>query len=220
MYGFKVEVSVLPIGLAISCSAHYPGSVSDIEIMKEMHEWHVKASRKSNAENDVTDIGILSEEYPDSWAVLVDKGYQGSMEFLRTVHPKKKPQNGILSMEDEAYNKKVSSDRIIVENYFGRLCSLWAIAATKYRWAESNYDKLFRLCVALTNQHIRWHPLRQEDHATFQRYKNRQYSIGAEIARKRKRIQERYKARRKARLSVLLHGEIAPRQPSEDDDEF
>ena len=54
----------------------------------------------------------------------MDKGYQGAADDLRAVIPKKKPVRGLLSREDEEYNKKLSSGRILVENFFGRLGSL------------------------------------------------------------------------------------------------
>lgn len=35
------------------------------------------------------DTGELLAEYHKQWAVLVDKGYQRSVELVREVHPKK-----------------------------------------------------------------------------------------------------------------------------------
>ena len=40
LYGFKTEVSPRPNGIAVSCSKHYPGSVSDLSIMPIMSEMH------------------------------------------------------------------------------------------------------------------------------------------------------------------------------------
>ena len=40
LYGVKVETAVLPDRLAIGCSTHYPGSVSDFEIMQRQRVWH------------------------------------------------------------------------------------------------------------------------------------------------------------------------------------
>lgn len=51
----------------------------------------------------------------------MDKIYQGAAYFLHAVNPKKKPVRGLVSREDEAYNKKLSSDRILVKSIFGRL---------------------------------------------------------------------------------------------------
>ena len=46
IYGFKLESCVLPNGLEISVSNHHPGSVSDIEIMREMLHFHDDAFEK------------------------------------------------------------------------------------------------------------------------------------------------------------------------------
>lgn len=159
------------------------------------------------------DMGNLLDVYPNQWAVLVDKGYQGGAEFMRVVHPKRKPPHGILTVEEENTNKKISSDRIIVENFFGRVCGLWTILGSKYRWSENLYDKIFRMCLGFTNAHIRRHPLRDPDLDFFNKYKNRLYHIGEEVVEKRKRRQERYRRKRQRRLSQQL------RQSSSEEEE-
>jgi hypothetical protein len=63
-------------------------------------------------------FAIMFSQY---WAVLVDKGYQGAASLTRAVHPKKKPRNGRLTAVDLRRNERVSSDRVLVENYFGRM---------------------------------------------------------------------------------------------------
>ncbi|KAJ0405908.1 hypothetical protein ATCC90586_005853 [Pythium insidiosum] len=80
---------------------------------------------KTDAEMMREDNGEGSENYATSWAVLTDKGYQGAASFVRAIHPKKKPVGGSLTAEELQRNARVSSDRVLVENYFGRVCSLW-----------------------------------------------------------------------------------------------
>jgi len=133
LYGYKVEVSVLPVGFAIASSNHHAGSRSDIDIFHRMEAVHTRLLNKSDNDRDIADIGPGSEKYPNSWAVIADKGYQGAKEFIRTICPKKKPPHGVLSLEDESNNKRLSSDRIIVENFFGRMCGLWSLMSSKYR---------------------------------------------------------------------------------------
>ncbi|PXF40870.1 hypothetical protein BWQ96_09415 [Gracilariopsis chorda] len=41
LYGYNVEVSVLPNGLALGSSQHYHGSVSDFESFQGMRNWHL-----------------------------------------------------------------------------------------------------------------------------------------------------------------------------------
>lgn len=60
LYGCKTEVSVRPNGMAVSCSAHYPGSVEDISIMQEILENHRTRLENSNIESEFDDeSGIL-----------------------------------------------------------------------------------------------------------------------------------------------------------------
>ena len=47
LYGYKMEVAVRPNGLASWCSKHYPGSVSDIGILTEGIQDHLRRVRKS-----------------------------------------------------------------------------------------------------------------------------------------------------------------------------
>lgn len=58
----------------------------------------------------------MSQTYPNHRAVLMDKGYKSASEFLRVILPKKNPPNRTLSKEDIVFNRKVASDRIIVED--------------------------------------------------------------------------------------------------------
>lgn len=84
----------------------------------------------------------------------------------------------MLTLDEEASNKDIDSGRIIVENYFGRLCILWYILSSKYKWMEGFYDNIFMFCLALTNIHVRNNPFRQEDFDFYQLYKNRLYTFG------------------------------------------
>mmetsp|Transcript_14174 Transcript_14174/g.30259 ORF Transcript_14174/g.30259 Transcript_14174/m.30259 type:complete len:85 (+) Transcript_14174:552-806(+) len=63
---------------------------------------------------------------------------------------------------------------------------------------EEGYDEIFRLRVALTNFHVSFHPLRDDEGANhYTRCKNRNYIIGERIANKRKAIQKKYRERRR-----------------------
>ena len=144
----------------------------------------------------IADDGPMVEQYPNQWAILVDKGYQGAGEFCRIIHPKRKPQGSFLSPGDVSRNKFISSDRILAENYFGRLCGLWAVLGSKWKWSEANYGPVFRLCLGLTNFHIRWKPFRDGDMELYQQLTSRWYHIGNSQLDRRRRIQKRYRHRR------------------------
>ncbi|ETL48551.1 hypothetical protein L916_01859, partial [Phytophthora nicotianae] len=89
------------------------------------------------------DEGPLTTEHPDSWAVLADKGYQGLAADFRAITPFKKQPLRELTLEQMETNDRIAHDRVLVENYFGRLCTLWAMCSDKYRWDEGNYDMFF-----------------------------------------------------------------------------
>lgn len=63
--------------------------------------------------------------------MLVDNGYQGGEDLMKAVHPKRKSPHGILKVEEENTNKKISSDRKIVEHCYGRVCGIWTIIVSK-----------------------------------------------------------------------------------------
>ena len=80
----------------------------------------------------IPDEGPLSDTYTDSWVVLVDKDYVGHSAAVRAIHPSMKPPRRSLTQTQEVENRRISSDHIIVENVFDRLCTKWAICADKF----------------------------------------------------------------------------------------
>lgn len=202
LYGYKVEVAVRPNGYASAFSAHYPGSVSDISIFQRRIDEHKFRTEKVNEDKEMDDESAAEGQAHTHWAVLADKGYQGAHEMMRCITPHKKTPNSYLSVSEERFNEKLSSDRIIVENFFGRMQSLWSIMAAKYKWSEKNYDTIVGMCVALTNWHINHLPLRPVDGDWFKRYITKLNMIGNEKKRKRSEAQALYRARRNDRLQV------------------
>ncbi len=98
-------------------------------ILHHMSEFQEHRWEKREAETRCDEAGILHEPYPNMWSVLLDEGYQGLAEFIT---PRKKPANGIQSREDIQFNEK-GIERIIVENFFGRLKNLWSAMSSKYK---------------------------------------------------------------------------------------
>ncbi|RHY68737.1 hypothetical protein DYB34_009084 [Aphanomyces astaci] len=193
LYGHKVEVSVLPNGLAINCTSYHKGSVSDKAIFDDNLDFHRTNLTKHPSEMEMTDTGGHVEQ----WAVLVDKGYQGIQHEVRAVLPTKKPSGGFLTFDQQCTNDRIAADRVIVENYFGRLKTLWAVCGDAYRWNRKNYDVLFQTCVAITNVHIRFNPLRAEDGDANIQYVNRLNAIGLKKIKDKKKAQQKYREKRK-----------------------
>ena len=186
LYGFKFECSVSAAGRAVFITRHYPGSKADVSIFEDHAATHTSMLLKTEAEGQVQDHCEGAVRYPALWAVLVDKGYQGIQNSVRSIQPKKQPRNGSLSADDIERNHRVSSDRVIVENYFGRLCMLWKIMYKKFTLSEERYDQILRLCVALTNFHVSLNPLRAEDSDYYGRTLAR-YASQAQLDRERRR---------------------------------
>lgn len=201
LYGYKVEVSVNPRGLAVNCTNHARGNTADITMFRNNQAFHMSARRKVDGDHRLVDHGPLLTEYPDEWAVLADKGYQGLADHVRCVHPKK---GKTLTTNERKTNDNISSDRVIVENYFGRLCGLWRICADKFRWSEELYDDIFHVCASLTNFHITMHPLREDSGSLYRQHHNRLIAIGDELRNKRRFNQEKYRRSKRLRHQMEL----------------
>lgn len=122
--------------------------------MRDMIHFHDDALEKTAEESEIIDIRQRSEMYPNRWGVLLDDGYVGVESEVRAIIPKKKACGGVLMGAEKRENAALATNRIIVENDFGRHGTLWAIIANRHRWAESGYHRIFRMTVALTNIHI------------------------------------------------------------------
>ncbi len=53
--------------------------------------------------------------------------------------------------------------RVPVEQFFGRLYSLWAVARLKYRWSHEYFNHDIDNCILLSNEHIEKNQLKQTD---------------------------------------------------------
>ena len=163
LYGYKVEFSVTPNGQCVDLSKHYPGSVHNLTICRKNKNVHKNMLRKKPHEQTLKDDGELYNEYKNYWAMLMDKGYIGLKHEVRAFYPTKKPNKGQLPGEEKIRNKEVSSDRSLIERYFGRMNLLWGIMAKQFKWAEEIYDSVVTICVALTNFHITLNSLNEQN---------------------------------------------------------
>ncbi|ETP23929.1 hypothetical protein F441_03005 [Phytophthora nicotianae CJ01A1] len=201
LYGLKVEVSVDKRGIAINCSQHVPGATHDITIFKGNKEFHNVKMKKLPGDEMLPDDCPLAEVFPAEWAILADKVYQGISSFLRGILPKKGRN---ISLADLSHNDKVAHDRVIVENFFGRLNQLWRITSDKFRLGRDLYDDIFRLCLGLTNVHVSYCPLRQDNGDWYRRSQNKLIQLGQLLKQKRRLAQEKYRAKKRRRLSSTL----------------
>lgn len=142
--------------------------------------------------------GVVSEECKDSWAVLMDKRYQGYAENLRCTITGKRPINCNLCMALQTSNCSIASDRIIVEMFFGRMATFWAVIYMKWSWDEGNYENVFKLCMCLTNLHIKWHPIKGDGNKRTDLYLKRLTELGVNRVEKRKKALETFLCKRAA----------------------
>ncbi|KAF0703053.1 hypothetical protein AaE_015577 [Aphanomyces astaci] len=202
LYGLKIEASVSPQGLLVDMSPHEPGSVHDLTVFRNRHDLHVSALSKRH------------ETHPAMWAVLVDLGYVGLSHTIRAIHPKKRPVRGTLDRADLDRNAAVASDRVIVENFFGRVCLLWKISLSTYVWDHKFFDGIQRLTFALTNFHLGLMPLREDDQHQYRSVLARYARMAEEKRTARAATQRRYVQRRAERLATdMLRSSFAARAP-------
>jgi hypothetical protein len=199
LYGFKLECSVALPDVAVDLSRHSPGSASDLTLLLGRTQIHRHMLRKEP--QAAAEIDSEPTDFPNSWAMLVDKGYQGAFRVLCVLQPKKQPRGGFLSVEDITRNRAVSSDRVIVENYFGRVCRLWNAMYLTYRWSEASYDQVSRLCFALTNFHVNLMPLRAQDSDHYLSILAKDASMGAQLREQRARTQREFRIRQTYRAN-------------------
>lgn len=196
-YGLKTETAHLPNGQVAFISETYGGSVHDFTIFKDNVEIYKEFLQKKGQDNKIKDVGELKEKYPKMWALMADKGYQGASELLRAILPEKGDE---LTEEDKVRNKKIAKNRIICENFYGRMKKLFKIMEEKFRWDEEMYPIVFKVCVALTNYHISKYPLRAEDGVYYNAILKKYAEESLEKKRKQK---ENYLKSKRARLSDL-----------------
>ncbi|OWZ09558.1 hypothetical protein PHMEG_00017718 [Phytophthora megakarya] len=160
LHDYKVELSVLPTGKTINCTQHYQGHVSDIEVFRKNQPFHLQNLQKSEEDKRLQVGGPLETKYPDGWALLADKGYQGLSTHFRAITPNKKQPGETLSIEQLNENDRISHDRVLVENW--------------------SYNIMFKPCVALINYHVHLSSLRAEDSDNYHNYLGRLLSIEEE----------------------------------------
>jgi DDE superfamily endonuclease len=212
LLGVKFEASVLPNGVAIRCSRHYKGSVSDIAIFRKGLSIHKEMTQKRANETEGEDNGDLCKEHPGHWALLADKAYQGLAGNLRVLSPKKDPSGSVCTPEEQSNNKEISSDRIIVEMFFGRLTKLWGLYEKRFKWSLSCYYSFLKFAVAMTNIHILRFPLKDDDHQHYVQVETMIRDLGEEGQRKRKVANAKYRAKNKRRCQETRY---APNTRSE-----
>ena len=146
--GVKIQGLIRPNGLCTMFVANVPGSKHDIKIFNESG-WLEKFVIPVEMPNGTR----ITSHLP----VLFDKGYTGlnSQGFPEAIVTIKKPIGRDLTPQELEVNHRIESDRVIVENYFGRMKTIFGVMAGKFRGNREDYlTNIMEVCIALTNYHI------------------------------------------------------------------
>jgi DDE superfamily endonuclease len=137
-YGIKREYAHMPngiffakksLGVAVHVSKPHPGAHHDFVIFQESVSFYRTFLEKELGDEHLPD----PEPLQANWALLADKGYIGANEFVRALIPRKALPGRSLGEADNLSNRRLSSARVICENYYGRLKGLFRICSEKFR---------------------------------------------------------------------------------------
>jgi hypothetical protein len=137
----KNQIAVRPDGLIEAVSESVPGSVHDLTLLRE--------------------TGLLKRLDPDEGAMM-DKGYDGVTNDhpgLPLYLPFKARRNHPLAEIEEAYNRELSSYRIVVEHTNAQLQRFQALAQV-YRHDRAKHSRTVRVVSGLVNRRIEEQPLK------------------------------------------------------------
>ncbi|ETV88735.1 hypothetical protein H257_00249 [Aphanomyces astaci] len=200
-YGYKIEAAVSPDGRCVAMSASHPGSVHDLTIMHSRVKDH-----EANLAKSPSDAALPWRTVkPIPWIVGLPCRYGVYWHpALLAWHPSEASAGKWLAGRqcDLERNHAISSDRVIVENFFGRVCSLWQVSYSTFTWSEKNYTAIPRMTFALTYFHLSLMPLRREDEAFYGLVMARYQRMASEKKRKKAEAQRRYRMNRQDRAAM------------------
>ena len=97
-------------------------------------------------------------------------------------------------------NREIASDRVIVENFYGRMKLSFNIIDQVFRNDLVRFDTTFDVCVALTNFILTFKPLRAEDGDYHRKWLRKMNDAALAAVEVRKRQYSESKERRLARI--------------------
>ena len=203
-YGWKSEIAVGPNGKARYLSPLYPGLFHNMKIFKKHVDKHLERLVKDDLDaKESNDLSVDDKDNRNMWAALLDKGYEGLHKYGRFLTPKKKTAQRDLDSDDKKKNNRIENDRVIVENFFGRLKTIWGTAESTFRFRDELYAPCMKMMVALTNFHVSILPLRQEDGIIEKNYCKRMADEYRRIERKRQLSVRNHYQQKQARARMV-----------------
>ena len=93
--------------------------------------------------------------FPKGLWILADSGYQGLQDITgNALLPFKGSKHNPLTPEQKAYNRKLASARVIIENII-RCLKRFKILADRYRNRRKRFGLRFNLIAAIYNQELK-----------------------------------------------------------------
>ena len=116
----------------ILCTAHAQGSCHDFKLYE----------------------ASVGGAVPDAVRLKADSGYPGLLRLHRNSElPTKKPKGGELTAEEKAGNRRLSRERILIENINAKI-KVFKITANKYRNRRKRFSLRMTLIGGLVNYEL------------------------------------------------------------------
>ena len=146
---------------------------------------------------------MIGNDYQNqSLAILFDSAYLCDDDSKTPGLRKIALAKGELSTMQRNVQRELSRIRVVVEQFFGRLKSLWSMFRKPYRYSHDKFDMDFDICVLLTNEHIKVNFLQNNDQIF---YRNLLNISTLEQEKKKKKKQDQMiasRTRKRQRLSI------------------
>lgn len=113
----------------IICTAHAEGSTHDFRLYENS----------------------IGEAVSKDIKIQCDSGYQGILRLHKNSEtPKKKPNGGELTAEEKAENRRISRERILIENINAKV-KVFKITSSRYRNRRKRYGLRMSLICGIIN---------------------------------------------------------------------
>jgi hypothetical protein len=143
LFCLKSQVITNRSGCALHIVAGIPGSI---------HDFHLFKDNLKSVED------LIAGHRGEPCGILADMGYIGPLDSttVKLTTPHKTPPRGYLTPQQTHANRVLSSERVIIENFFGRLSAKFNLMVRRWAFEDDVYPPVFRICCALTNFDIRF----------------------------------------------------------------
>ena len=149
-YTGNTVVMTTPDGLVIAISRTYQGSMHDITITREF------LGDLGAFAQDVLKADLPKRTRKMILRVLGDSGFQGLQKDLpgaSVVTPEKKPKGGELTKAQKRHNKRLSKERVLVENAIASV-KHFRRASSVYEGTLEDFNSEFNIACGLANARL------------------------------------------------------------------